>query len=241
MAKKSESKRKDSTGADELLVAGKTSGRPKSGMSWRQIFFSCAIILHFSTIFVALGSNLIQSRLQQSLMSWLSPYLISTAQGYGTTPIELTHGEDFDFPVQLEYLQQGAGKWRRINSHGLSRATQTRWPHLMRTLGIVMQDDPEAEVIGEFLFRLVIVAESELKNVTAVRILQPDRLNFDEAKIAAEGGEELVGVKDFVLYQASVVRKGDAIVGLNPSQERYRSSAPDKPESDTNAGGGAKE
>ena len=38
-------------------------------------------------------------------MGWLSPYLISTAQGYGTTSIELTHGEDFDFPMQLEYLQ----------------------------------------------------------------------------------------------------------------------------------------
>ena len=104
-----------------------------------------------------------------------------------------------------------------------------------------MQDDPEAEVIAEFLYRLVVVAESELKNVTAVRILQPDRLNFDEAKIAAEGGEDLVGDEDFVLYQASVVRKGDAIVGLNPSQERYRSSAPEKPGTDLNAGGGAKE
>ena len=210
-------------------------------MTGRQVVFSVVVILHFSALFVALGSNLIQSRLQQSLMGWLSPYLISTAQGYGTTPIELTHGEDFDFPVQLEYLQQGSDQWRRINSNGLSRATQTRWPHLMRTLGIVMQDDPEAEVIAEFLFRLVIVAESELKNVSAVRILQPDRLNFDEAKIAAEGGEDLVGDKDFVLYQASVVRKGDAIVGLNPSQERYRSSAPEKPGSDTNAGGGPKE
>ncbi len=79
----------------------------------------------------------------------------------------------------------------------------------------------------------------ERKNVTAVGILQPDRLNFDKAKIAAKGGGELVGDKDFVLHQASVVRKGDAIVELNPLQERYRSSVPDKSESDTNAGGGA--
>ncbi len=92
-------------------------------------------------------------------MGWLSPYLISTAQGYGTTSIELTHGEDFDFPMQLEYLQQGTRQWRRINSNGLSRATWTRWPYLMRTLGIVMQDDPDAEVIAEFLFRIVIVAD----------------------------------------------------------------------------------
>lgn len=222
----------------EQLVAPENSQRGAtrdfetrhSPSSLTKAAISLGILFHFTALYVAFNSNFFQSRLQEKIMDALSPYLISTSQAYGATPLELTHAQTFDFPIRVEVRLENESAWRPLNLGNPRKLLSqvARWNHFTRVVGIILEDDPESEILAEIALNLVNCSSttrtSSGDSIVAIRVIQPHVLSFDEATAKAAGQEDLIDLSPKVRFEAAVVRRNEQVVGLVPSQERYRSS-----------------
>lgn len=222
----------DSTVETEQKASGTPSPTPGKSTSensptpatWIRVLFSAAVIIQFCGLYLALSANLFQSRLQQELMSFAAPYLVTTGQQYGTQPLELTHAEAFDLPLQVELLMDESDQWKPLP---LSvRQQYSRWPNLARRLRLIIEDDIESEILADFAYRFAMSWE-ELEGsneIQAIRYVQPFTPNFDEGSALAQGRGGLLETSGQVLYLATAIRRKESLLGFVPSQERYRSS-----------------
>lgn len=191
---------------------------------WVRILFSMAVLVQFGGLYLALSSNLFQSRLQQELMATAAPFLVSTGQQYGTQPLELTHAEAFDLPLQVEFLISGANEWKPLEFS--AGGSFSRWPNLARRLRLIIEDDIESEILADFAHQFAQLHEqaNASGSIEAIRFVQPFTPNFDEGSALAEGRGGLLDTNAQVLYSAQAIRNGERLVGFVPTQESYRSS-----------------
>ena len=198
-----------------------TVGEVASQVQWA---LSGIFALHFMALIVALSSNWAPSFLQGELMNLLSPYLTTTHQAYGSSPLQLTHAEQVDFPLQIQWLQDGSDNWQIEDS--LTRAG-ANWKNFSRVIKIIGVDLPESEVLSEVGLRLVQQIESrESVEVKAVRFVVSHVLSFDEDLAIATGREELLGDdrEPTIIFDAVVIRKAGTPIGLIPQQDASRTS-----------------
>ncbi|MCR9296419.1 MAG: hypothetical protein NXI32_27220 [bacterium] len=198
--------------------------------SWQRAI-TIAIVLHFVTLFVAFSSNLYQSLLQQEAIRYLSPYLVTTSQVYGALPLEWTHAQSYDLPMDFEVRSKGSQRWETLISANRSDqlGDNWRWSNLTRILRMVIMEDPESEIAAELGLKIANHYQSRRNaaDLASIRFIQPYTPSFDEATLlAGEDVAELdVSTEPEVIYQADVVydQSGKAI-GLLPILESYRSS-----------------
>ncbi len=192
---------------------------------------SVVVVFHFAATLVALASNYSPSYVQGVVMDYLSPYLVTTHQAYGAMPLELTHGNAIDFPVAIEVQREESSNWDKLELWKTGQEERrSRWNSLGRIITIVTEDQPESEVLSEIANQIVRHAEAtntrETAEITAVRIVQPHVMNFEEDLIFASSGESFIEA-DLVaetLYAAKVVRSDGLVVGMLPVQEASRVS-----------------
>lgn len=201
------------------------SGVAPGGLSRRvQWALSSIFALHFIALLVALSSNRAPSYLQGELMNWLAPYLITTHQSYGAIPLQLTHAEQVDFPLQVEWLADGDAAWQVEDS--LSR-TGSKWTNFARIAQIIGIDMPESEILSELGLKLVQQIEArESVQVKEIRFVANHVLSYDEDLAIATGREELLSDdrEPAVVFSAAVVREAESPIGLIPQQDASRTS-----------------
>lgn len=168
-------------------------------------------------------------------MSFLAPYQVTTSQTYGGQPLELTHAEDFDFPLVVQVRYQDAETWESLDADVFQLANQSisRWPTLARAFQIIASENAESEMLGEIAFRFVRLSESQSTEssntksaIEAIRFLRPIVPSYDEYSASTPELQELVGLKPETVYEAQVVRDEDRSIGVIPAQEAYRSAKP---------------
>lgn len=192
-----------------------------------QRILSVVIVGHLGALLLALTSNFAPSFLQGELMGYLSPYLTTTHQSYGALPLELTHADAIDFPMHIEIKKTGRD-WSSLKLPGFETDVRhSRWPNLARILAIIAQEEPESEILSEIALRLVHVAEQRSSTpISAIRLVQPHVLSFDEDSVVSSGGgallEDELGAE--IVFSAQVVCSADASIGLVPTQTASRTS-----------------
>lgn len=189
-----------------------------------QWILSSIFVLHFMALLVALSSNRAPSYLQGELMNWLAPYLTTTHQSYGSIPLQLTHGEQVDFPLQVEWLADGDPNWQAEAS--LTQAG-ARWTSFARVIQVIGIDLPESEILSELGLKLVKQIEArESVAVREIRFVVNHVLSFDEDLAIATGREELLSDdrQPAIVFDAVVVRQADSPIGLIPQQDASRTS-----------------
>ncbi|RMF44295.1 MAG: hypothetical protein D6753_02950 [Planctomycetota bacterium] len=190
--------------------------------------------LHWVLIVLALSSNLAPSMLQGMLLEWTSPYLYATHQAYGAVPLEITHGESIDRTLLVE-TQDEHGTWwpvdlgQQMPREGELRWTKSRWSQVSRVFRIIANELSDAEILAEVALALVRHQEATLgKEVHAVRLIEMPVPSYDEyMAVADDGPAALVEVIDpQVIYQASVARRGELILGVTPVLPEFRVARP---------------
>ncbi|MFK7737965.1 MAG: hypothetical protein AB8B50_18185 [Pirellulaceae bacterium] len=194
-----------------------------------RVLFSLAVVGHLALLYLALSSNLFQSRLQQAAMGWASSYSVTTGQQYGMVPLELTHAESFDLPLLIQTRKSSppgqSSKWTTLDEFRTTNLP--RWSNLSRSMRVIFEDDPENEILADFAFTIVrqLEAKDQESQADEIRFVQPFVPNFDEGSALADGLGGLLDTEPQVLYSATVVRDDQGrAVGLLPDQEDYRSS-----------------
>ncbi len=185
--------------------------------------YSAVVLFHFAALILALSANLFPSRLQDHLLKWFSPYLVTSAQAYGSMPLELTHAESFDFPLQVEGLSQDDNRWVPLKIPGITDTSpaRTRFSMLGRAMSLVLEGDPESEVVSQIIYRLLKIAQTNQRQpLEKVRVIRPFVPDYDQAT----NGTSDVDQGPEVLFTAQIVREGDEIVGVVPEIENYRQS-----------------
>ena len=203
-----------------------------------RVLFTTVVVGHLALLYLALSSNLFQSRLQQVAMDWASIYSVTTGQQYGMVPLEMTHAETFDLPLQVQTRESQqsdrVSEWASVDS--ILPENAPRWSNLSRNLRVILEDDPENEILSDFAFAIVQQLESgsPSSQTNEIRFIQPFVPDFDEGSALADGLGGLLDTAPQVLFSATIVRNQGRAVGLVPDQEDYRSSiapATDKTES----------
>lgn len=186
---------------------------------------SVVIVFHFTAILIALASNLAPSYLQDKLLGGLSPYLTTTHQSYGAVPLELTHGDPIDFPVDVE-IQTNTPHWSQCRQAFLDNNSMgSRWPNLARILHIIAVNAPDDELLSEMGTRFVRYLEHvEESEISAIRFIQPHVLDVEEYAAVSSGALSASDFEAEVIFSAKVVRTADGLLGLVPEQEAYRIS-----------------
>lgn len=217
---------------DDLRVQLKNN-IPKSqdGLSLKKsrgkLLFSLFAVLQIATLLLSLLSNYAPSYLEGEILGWLSPYIVTTHQFYGAKPLEMTHSESVDFPVQIDAQFQGDRNWTTI-TFGRDSLNQTRWPMLARIMVVVTEDDDENPILAEVTAAIVKqINSTRRKNVRRIRLMQPHVLSFDEDSYVQSGQEDLLDGLDEgnQIFAADVVYDQDSkFVGVLPILSKYRTS-----------------
>lgn len=191
-----------------------------------QIVLSVAIVIHFAMLLFALMANLAPSFWQGLWMERLSPYLVTVHQSYGAIPLELTHGVDIDFPLKFEVREDATNQWKEVLTN-VQSPQQTRWTSLSRIVSLIVEDQPDSEMLTELSFQMLRHVEArEKKSFDAVRWLRPHVPTFDEDAVIRAGQGTLIenDLQNEVIFSAVVVRGEEAVMGLVPQQEASRTA-----------------
>ncbi len=196
------------------------------------------ILFHFGALLSALAANLSPSYLQGQLTELLSPYSATTSQTYNSIPLELTHAEPFDFPLQVELLpsDEAGEDWQSMllpGSH--SRVPNSlgfrwsRWPNISRVIQLIATDQPDSEILSDIVARLVVIAERQTgRTFRAVRLRTPKVLSYDDDALLASGQTSLQDNDPSVevAYRATIIRESERDISLIPEQLPLRTAKP---------------
>lgn len=146
---------------------------------------------------------------------------------YGAKPLELTHSESIDFPVQIDAQLEGNSDWTTI-TFGRDALNQTRWPMLARLIAVIADEDRENEILAEVTSSLAQqINGTRRKKVRRIRLIQPHVISFDEDSYIQEGKEELLGeIGDATqVFAADVVYDEQSnVIGVLPILSKFRTS-----------------
>jgi hypothetical protein len=212
-------------------------------------WISLLIVLHFAGLILAWGGNLSPSLLHGELLRWLAPFHVATGQDYIMLPLDLTHSTTIDSPTFVQYQLDGEAKWRTISPRavdGLEKMegellpasfsmSRSRWSNLLRLLAWIAVEQPDSELVPEFLKQQLVMARvsgmiDPSKMVSEVRLFQPHALTFDQKRNLASNPQlanlvvsQLPGNS---LYSAMVVQAANNELALITREEPRRMAAP---------------
>jgi hypothetical protein len=101
---------------------------------------------------------------------------------------------------------------------------------LERILRLVLDDEPESEIVAEIALTAIRRTTPQEpmdraeKRLKAIRFVQPYVPSYSDAELIMEGMQDEVDTAPRVIYEAAVVYEGSQPVGLLPKLESYRSA-----------------
>lgn len=231
--------------ADGLPLSTTPSAETPSPQIRRLV--SLVVAVHLGGLLIALSANLAPSFLHGQIQPWLALVHVTTGQDYVMLPLELTHAARMDSPLVVELRTAGETQWRRVPLPKVRQRSRpsadllnteptpllmnrSRWPNVGRLIAWIALEQPDSEVLPEFLMQSLkyAAARNDWGEVSEVRLMQPHLLSFDEMLMVERGQAALISddLQGEVLYSASVVRGPRGELGLVPHQEPVRTSKP---------------
>ncbi|MCA9194484.1 MAG: hypothetical protein KDB03_22090 [Planctomycetales bacterium] len=192
---------------------------------------SVLLLAHFLALLLTWSSNLAPSELQLRLNSIFKYYLVPTGQVYGGIPLEITHGEELDFPIffDIGFDREGATHWVRLptpSSLVEDSALDSRWASYSRACIQIWRESPNADVFADLAVLVVRrAAELQLGDCQYVRIVRPHVLTRSEASLSLEEvTRPIVRSRDEVLYQCQLTPLPNGVLRVTPILETKRTA-----------------
>ncbi len=215
------------------IVEGETCPSPRL-----RSIVSLLVVAHLATVLIALAANLAPSLLLGKMTQLTSAYAGTTNQIYTGLPLELTHAEPFDFPlnVEMQSSELTGTEWQAMPLPGIEQPRTdshqlrfSRWSNFSRVMRMVATNQPDSEILADIAARLVELAEKrEQQTFQGIRFIAPKVLSYDEDALLASGqstkhDEELLST---IVYSATILRDVDGRLSLVPQQIPLRTAKP---------------
>ncbi len=198
---------------------------------WRKPIVLIALA-HLFVLLACWTSSYRLSSLGMDMLSFLSPYTVSTNVRVDYMPLAVTNPSELESPIDVEFKVAGSQQWVRwmpasqTNQRtGTSKVRQRRYLNQVAGLMEVQSEDGIAMVVAAMLNDL----ESKLdgKSYDQVRVVQKPLIRQDEWQIAErfiQEGNLPDALAPEVMLAANIVRLPGGSIGILSQEEAYRTA-----------------
>jgi len=175
---------------------------------------SCLVLIHFGTIGLSYATNWRRSAIQDRVLVWLQPYLISANWYQEMLPIEWISDKNASRSLQVSYQANDAnGEWSSVLDTSQNTFLRARTERLLYPLvDFAASEDTQGltNILKSFVLHLESQSTRSATKIMRIRLVRYAKPNEEE------GAES-------VLYQASLARFPNGEFGFVPKIESHRS------------------